>query len=77
MAKGVAAGGYAAISRGFTTEEVFRDFIADPAIATATSHATFPPLAAAIRSRRQSGFSLHYMEEHDVLGNVWSRWAIT
>ncbi len=68
MAKGVAAG-YAAISCTVTTEEVFQDFIADPCdrdsyfrdISTFGGCTAGPAAGLA---------NLHYMEEHDVLGNV-------
>lgn len=68
MAKGVAAG-YAAISCTVTTEEVFKDFLSDPAdregyfrdISTFGGCTAGPAAGLA---------NITYMEEHDILANV-------
>ncbi len=68
MAKGVAAG-YAPISCTVTTEEVFQDFIADPADRDSYFRdiSTFGGCTAG----PAAGYAtLNYIEEHNVLDNV-------
>lgn len=68
MAKGVAAG-YAAISCTVTTEEVFKDFLADPGDRDAYFRdiSTFGGCTAGPAAGLAN---IKYMEEHDLLSNV-------